>query len=33
MPEDVLEQQRKVVDADAIVLTCPIWNWYYPAIL
>jgi len=33
MPEDVLEQQEKVTDGDAMVFLCPMWTWHYPAIL
>jgi len=33
MPRDVLEQQKKVVQADALALIYPIWHWGYPAIL
>jgi NAD(P)H dehydrogenase (quinone) len=33
MPKDVLEQQKKVAQADALAFICPVWNWSYPAIL
>ena len=33
LPEDVLEQQKVVSNADAMVFICPIWTWHYPAIL
>ena len=33
MPEDVLEQQEKVAQADALAFIHPVWQWGYPAIL
>lgn len=33
MPGDVLEQQGKVAQADAMAFIHPVWQWVYPAIL
>ena len=32
MPKDVLEQQEKVTQAEALVFICPVWHWGYPAV-
>jgi NAD(P)H dehydrogenase (quinone) len=33
MPDDVLEQQKKISHADIVTLIFPVWFWSYPAIL
>ena len=32
MPKDVLRQQEKVAQADALAFIYPVWNWAYHAI-